>query len=98
MVLTNDNLEKGSTIKFDMASNGKNWVIYPAIGLSGKILKVKTPFAIPSAMDKTNKKPMAKAERLTKIPRNKHKEKNPVSFTKKARTYSKSEKMMLTSV
>lgn len=49
-------------------------------------------------MDKTNKNPIAKAERLTKIPRNKHKEKNQVSFTKKARTYSKSEKMMLTSV
>ena len=51
MVFTNDNLEKGSTIKFDMASNGKNWVMYPAIGLSGKILKVKIPLAIPSAMD-----------------------------------------------
>ena len=35
---TTDNLENGSTIKFDIDSNGKNCVIKDAIVLSGKIL------------------------------------------------------------
>ena len=33
----------------------------------------------------TNRNPKAKADRFTKIPKNKQKEKNPVNFTKKAR-------------
>lgn len=35
-----------------------------------------------SAKNQTAKKPSAKADRLMKIPRNKQKEKNPVSFTR----------------
>lgn len=85
ILLITDNLEKGSIIKFDIASNGKNFIIVLPIVLSGKILKIKRPFAIASKTLHTNKKPKAKAERFTNIPKNKQKEKKPVSFTKKAR-------------
>ncbi|MNU06425.1 hypothetical protein D3C72_2516170 [compost metagenome] len=53
--------------------------------LSGKSLKTKSAFAIPSKTLHTNKKPKAKAERFTNIPKNKQKEKKPVNFTKKAK-------------
>ncbi len=67
-------------------------MIWLAILLSGKILKVKIPLIIPSIIFQTNKKPSAKAERFTSIPKNKQKEKNPTNLTKKAKRYSKLEK------
>ena len=94
IVFTNDNLVKGSTIKLLIEFNGKNCVIFSAIELSGKTLKVNIPVIIPSMTFQTNKKPSAKAERLTNIPKNKQKEKNPINFTKYAKRYSKSEKII----
>ncbi len=96
--LTTDKREKGSTIKLDMDSKGKNCIIRAAIVLSGKILKVKIPFMIPSIIFQTKRNPNAKAERFTNIPKNKQKEKKATNFIKKARRYSKSEKTMLSSV
>lgn len=93
-----DSLLNGITIKFDIDSNGKNWVIEEAVSLSGNILKVKIPLVIHSPIVQTNKKPNAKAERLTNIPKNKQKEKKPTNFTKKATRYSNSLKTMLISV
>ena len=98
MVFTIESLVKGSTIKLDIDSKGKNWVIWLAILLSGKILKVKIPLIIPSIIFQTNKKPSAKAERFTSIPKNKQKEKNPTNLTKKAKRYSKLEKTIPISV
>ena len=96
--LMTDNRENGSTIRFDIDSSGKNCVMFSAILLSGKILKVRIPLATPSIIFHTNKKPMANAERFTKIPRNKQNEKNPTNFTKKAKIYSKSENTIPNSV
>src|SRR3970282_499780 len=98
IVLIKDNLEKGSTIKFDMDSKGKNCVIESAILFSGKILKTKRPFAIASAMFQTKRNPRANAERFTNIPKNKQKEKKPTSLTKKAKRYSMFENTMPISV
>lgn len=98
IVFTNDNLEMGSTIKFDIDSKGKNCIIFAAIVLSGKILKVKIPLTIPSTIFQTKRNPSAKADRFTSIPKNKQKEKKATNFIKKARRYSKSEKTMLSSV
>ena len=83
--LTTDNRVKGSTIKFEIDSNGKNCSILAAVFPSGKSLKLKTPLAIVSIIDQTKTKPIANAERLTKIPRNKQNEKKPTNFTKKAK-------------
>lgn len=96
--LITDSLENGSTIRLDIASNGKNCVMFCAVLLSGKILKVRIPLAIPSTIFHTNRKPIANAERFTNIPKNKQKEKKPTNFTKKAKIYSKSEKTMPNSV
>ena len=79
---TTDNRVNGSTIKFDIDSNGKNCIIEAAVLLSGNILKVKTPLIIPSKMFQTNKNPSANAERFTNIPKNKQNEKNPTNLMK----------------
>ena len=89
---------EGITIKLDIDSKGKNCVIESAVSLSGNILKVKIPLVIPSAIVHTKRKPNAKAERLTSIPKNKQKEKKPTNFTKKATRYSNSLNTMLISV
>ena len=95
---TTDNREKGSTIKFDIDSKGKNCIIEAAVLLSGNILKVKIPLMIPSIIFQTNRNPSANAERLTNIPKNRQKEKKPTNFMKYANKYSKSEKIMPNSV
>ncbi len=82
MVLTKDNRVKGSTIKFDIASNGKNCVMYSSLLLFGSNLNFRIPLAIPSRIFQTNKKPKANAERLTKIPKNKQNEKEANEFYK----------------
>lgn len=79
---TTDNRENGSTIKLDIDSKGKNCIIEAAILLSGNILKVKTPLIIPSIIFQTNRNPRANADRLTNIPKNKQKEKNPTNLMK----------------
>lgn len=98
MVLITDNLEKGSTIRFDIDSSGKNCVIESAILLSGKILKTKMPFASPSIIFQTKRNPRAKADRFTNIPKNKQKEKKPTNLMKKAKRYSMFENTMPISV
>jgi hypothetical protein len=82
MFLITDNLVNGSTIKLLMDSNGKNCVIELAVSLFGNILNVKIPFAIPSMIFQTNRKPIAKADLFIKTPKNKQKEKNPTSLIK----------------
>ena len=82
MFLMTDNLEKGSTIKLLIDSNGKNWVICEAILLFGKISKVSVNLAIVSPINQMNKKPMANADRFIKTPRNRQNEKKPTSLTK----------------
>ena len=77
-----DKREKGSTNKLLIDSNGKNCIIWEAVLPSGKILNVKRPLAIPSITFQTKRKPSANAERFTRIPKNKQKEKKPTSFTK----------------
>ena len=74
---TTDNLVKGSTIKLDIDSKGKNCMIEAAVLPSGKILKARIPLIIPSIIFQTNKNPNANAERFTKIPKNKQREKIP---------------------
>ncbi len=53
---------------------------------------------IHSKMNSTNKKASAKADRLTSIPKNKHKLKKPMSFKKYANRNSVSLKIKLTSL
>ena len=89
--LTAPNLENGSLIKFVIASRGRN-----CIKLSTKLLVLsfslncqkRNPLNIFSKISQTNIAPMAKADRFTRIPRNKPKEKKPTSLIKKAKIYS----------
>ena len=98
IVLTTDNLVKGSAIKLDMDCNGKNCAIRLEVSLSGKILNARIPLVMLSIINQTRRNPNAKAERFTNIPKNKQKEKKPTNLIKKARRYSKSEKTILNSV
>lgn len=98
IVLTTDSLVKGSAIKFDMDCNGKNCEIRLEVSLSGKILNARMPFVILSIIYQTKRKPNAKADRFTNIPKNKQKEKKPTNLMKKAKRYSKSENTILNSV
>src|SRR5690606_419870 len=98
MVLMTESRVKGSLIKFDIDSSGKNCVMFDAMSLFGKMVNVSNPFMIPSAIFQTNRNPKAKADRLTKIPRKRQNEKNAVSFRKYANRYSRSEKTIESSV
>ena len=79
-----------------MAFKGKNAMMFVAV--SGSVFQRNNPNAIPSINCHTNKNPRAKAERFTKTPKNKQKEKKPTSLIKKANRNSKSEKIILNSV
>src|SRR5690606_18804193 len=86
----------GSLRRLDMALSGKNRMI--ALAISGLVFHRNKPNIIPSTNCQTNRNPRAKADRFTKIPKNKQNEKKPTNLMKKAKRYSKSEKIIPISV
>src|SRR6056297_316337 len=93
MFCTADSLVTGSLIKLAIDSNGKKRLTVLA---ASQIItfQPKSPNTTCSKMVQRMRKPNAKAERLTKIPKNKQKEKKPTNLKKKAGKNSISEKMM----
>ena len=99
--LTAPSLEKGSFIKFAMASSGRNCIILST--LSPELsepwnCQYKNPLKILSIISQTNIAPTAKADRFTRMPKNNPKEKKPTNFIKKATKYSKSETIIANSL
>jgi hypothetical protein len=76
-----------------MDCKGKNPMIVSVVSPSNNFHLIR-PLVMPSKTCHKMRKPSANAERLTNIPKKRQKEKKPISFTKKARTNSKSEKIM----
>ena len=77
-----DSLEKGSLIKLLIASRGRNCENNLSVSSLGNILKFNTPIIMASIIFHTKRNPNANAERFTKIPKNKQKEKKAVSLIK----------------
>ena len=92
-VCTASNLVKGSFIRLNMDCSGKKPIIASVVSPSNNFHRIN-PLAMPSNICQIIKNPRANAERFTRIPKNKQKEKKPISFTKNARINSKSENIM----
>ncbi|MBT5439470.1 MAG: hypothetical protein HOK92_09760, partial [Flavobacteriales bacterium] len=90
-----------SLIKLLIASKGNHAVTFEAASIASlEALKNQRPMSqiIFSPIHQTTIAPIAKADLFTKIPRNNPKEKNPTSFIKKAKRYSKSEVIIVNSL
>ena len=72
-----------------MDCNGKNPITVSVVSPSNNFQRIN-PLAIPSKTCQRIKKPRAKADRFTKIPKKRQNEKNPMSLIKKATKNSRS--------